>query len=220
MELKDLLHGSERLRGLGFIDSQSMNASIGDKHWLGDGYYFYDQLFWAYRWIRNMFKEPESKDDIIKFEDLISKYIILKANIKVDSGRVFDIDNDFEHKCIFKKFSEKLEQSKEFSERFKNQKISDGVVLNIMFSEYKYIDKYDVVIALFIDKKQNNIKTRLGNVLEKQICVKNPNIIYDISERDFKDDFDNLCCLVKEFDKYKGTNNYYNKRKNYSKKVF
>lgn len=201
IELKDVFHGTEKQRGIKIIDNKKMEESIGDKHWLGNGAYFYEQLFLSYKWIRDMFKDRQRQEHNT-YEDLIDKYIILHCNIKVDKSRIFDIDGNYEHKFIFDRFIKNINEDKNHSKRLSKQIIADGVVLNIMFSEYKYIDKYDVVIASFEKKRSeyhNNDKTRLNYVLEKQICVKNLSKVYDINNKDFKDDYDNLTDLMKEY---------------------
>lgn len=217
----EAFHGTKRQRGIEIIDNGQMKKSIGDKHWLGDGAYFYEQLFFSYKWIKDMFKSRQYRDHST-YEDLIEKYLILHCNIKVNKERIFDIDNNFEHKCIFDRFTEKINEDKQYFERLSNQNIGDGVVLNIIFSEYKYINKYDVVIASFETKKskyKNNDRTRLNFVLEKQICVKNLNVVYDIIEYNLKNEYDNLIYLMKEYNnKQKEITTYSTKRKGYSRR--
>ncbi|WP_346877598.1 hypothetical protein [Clostridium sp. UBA5712] len=210
-----LYHGTERQRGNKIICNKKMEESIGDHHWLGDGAYFYEQLFFSYKWIKDMFKSKQNVNHKT-FKELASKYMILSCKIRVNEERIFDIDNNIEHKYIFDRFSERIQEGKSYSERLKTQTIADGVVLNVMFSEYKYMNKYDLVIASF---KRNNFKyknsrTRLNYVLEKQICVKNLKVVYDIIEKDFENEYDNLYDLMKEYSNREQQNRVsYNKRK-------
>ncbi len=216
----EVFHGTEKQRGLRFIKNQIMDKSIGDKHWLGDGAYFYEKVTFAYKWIQDMFKYRQYRKHT-GFDDLIDKYIILFCNIEVDNNRIFNLDDNIDHKCIFEYFGSKLEESKKYSERFSRYKIGDGVVLNIMFSEYKYINNYDAVIASFVTKqyRYKDSNTRLNYVLEKQICVKNLNIVYDIKEHDFKDEYEHIDSLVKILNESKKVDMYSIKRKNYSKNI-
>ena len=46
-----MYHGTDLETGKVIIDSQKMEPSRGDHHWLGDGIYFYDNEKYAFRWI-------------------------------------------------------------------------------------------------------------------------------------------------------------------------
>lgn len=49
-----LFHGTEIERGEIMLKWNHMFLSSGDKHWLGDGSYFYEDDFYAYKWIKDM----------------------------------------------------------------------------------------------------------------------------------------------------------------------
>lgn len=211
-------HGTEIKRGNRFIDNKAMEKSAGDKHWLGDGSYFYEELFYAYKWIKDMFYKREQRNHK-DLEDLIRKYIILICNINVEKSRVFDLDK-YEFKYIFDYFFEKLEKEVKYSERFNKYEIADGVVINIMFNEYKYIDKYDMVIASFPrrnNKYKNNSLTRLKHVLEKQICVKNVDIVKEIDNKNFNDEYTNIKMLSEALNREINLTRYSSRRTRYSK---
>ena len=81
IELK-FYHGTNRKRGQKFIKNQSMEFSKGEKHWLGDGIYLFEDDFWAYWWIRELYKEKynEIVNSIEEFDFLnkiLSYYEIL-----------------------------------------------------------------------------------------------------------------------------------------------
>lgn len=52
-----LFHGTDLSRGQKMIKWKNMFNSEGDRHWLGDGTYFYEDDFYAYKWIRDMYKD-------------------------------------------------------------------------------------------------------------------------------------------------------------------
>lgn len=207
-------HGTEITRGNRFISNNSMEESIGDKHWLGNGSYFYEEMFYAYKWIKDMFCDKEKRSHK-EYDELINKYIILTCNIRTKEERIFDLDK-YEYKYLFDYFFEKLEKQKNYSKRFENHKIADGVVINIMFNEYGYKNKYDVVIASFSrrnNKYKNNPITRLKHVMEKQICVKNIKIVEDINKKDFSGEYVKLNMLVDSLDKEINLNKYSSRRR-------
>ena len=80
-----LYHGSERTRGNEIIKTQQMKISQGDRHWLGDGAYFYKECAYAYRWIHLMCEEVKGKD--FQEKDIIENYMILQADINLQIGR-------------------------------------------------------------------------------------------------------------------------------------
>lgn len=168
-----LFHGTEIERGEKMLLWNHMISSRGDRHWLGDGSYFYEDDFYAYKWIKDMYvkrfkKEPNPP------KDLFNKYKILLGKIKTSKDRIFNLDNP-RSKIEFDRVYKKCEGMKRYSSKFSNVELADGVVLNIMFNEMFYSQEYDVVIATF-KRRSNKYGTapmRLNFMPEKQICVKN-----------------------------------------------
>lgn len=77
-----MYHGTERTRGQRMINCKCMEITRGEKHWLGDGSYFYEEDCYAYRWIYNMYTK-EYPDRIVDHEDLLKKYMIKKRMLAI-----------------------------------------------------------------------------------------------------------------------------------------
>lgn len=166
-------------------------ASKGDRHWLGDGIYFYPEKVYAYKWNLN-----NSKNKITKLFDPVrfKNQGILEVKLQCSKDRTFDLDT-LSHKAILKRT---IEQIKEFSEE-----CIEGVALNVLFNELGYDEKYDIIVATFT-LRRDKMKfpcPRLDFYPEKQICIKNEKCIKEIKEItitiDEKEEFDEL---IKEFE--------------------
>ncbi|SHJ99586.1 hypothetical protein SAMN02745248_01511 [Hathewaya proteolytica DSM 3090] len=149
-----LFHGTERNRGLRFIKNKKMEESHGDSHWLGDGVYFYVQEFLAYNWIRKMFFHRIKKS--FSYSELVNSYMILECKIKVDKKKVFNIVDNFEHQLIFEYFLDNVNSKKEYIEKYKDFDSLDGVVINCMFNELGYAQKFDIFVGAFVTKANRN----------------------------------------------------------------
>lgn len=180
-----LYHGTNRVRGTRFINSNRMQISPGDKHWLGDGSYLFEECLYAYKWIVDMFIErhPETIID----ERLVTEYQILECTVNTARNRVFDL-RKAEYKLIFDEAHNNLEKNKEYSQRFREAEMAEGVVINYLFNEFDYYrDNFDVVIAVFTKDRGNyrGKKLRLAYMPQTQICIKNLNVVTDIEDYDY-----------------------------------
>lgn len=179
-----LYHGTERSCGQRIIASKSFHRSLGNEHWLGDGIYFYEEVDYAFRWIYISYskKYPQCMP---KMSNIISKYVVLSADINVKPGRIFDLT-----KSSYKRlFDEVLRRSLE-KNKYANLEIVDGAVLNFMFRNMKYNTKYDIIKGLFIheDNDISIAKTRLAYIPEVQYCVINKGIISNIKDINILED--------------------------------
>ena len=86
-----LYHGTKKENAEKIIESQKMFPSQGDKHWLGDGIYFYEEGFHAFKWI--WYKENDRNR-------LLKNYAIIKAEVICEESRIFDLTR-IEHKLLF-----------------------------------------------------------------------------------------------------------------------
>lgn len=164
-------HGTTKECADQIISDNRMKPSMGDRHWLGDGVYFYQDFFYALRWIRC--KE--------KTDSLLDNYSIITAELNIDEERIFSLLN-MEHKLLFQQV---LEICSERLKRIGSQNdVVDGAILNIMFKEMKYGNKYDIVKASFIHEDKNlwHYSSRLCYIQEIQICVKNLDIISQLQK--------------------------------------
>lgn len=177
----DIYHGSNRYRGVKILNNDGSIISRGDNHWLGDGLYFFTDAVYSYKWIMDMYKK-RYKQPSVKYEELIDKYLILEGNMDVNSDRVFDLTNP-EHKILFD-FTLKRMKAKR---KIPNSKMPEGTVINYMFEELDYKEKFDAVKALFLLNPQKyKFNNRLGHMPQKQICIRNREMVKNIKEYDFK----------------------------------
>lgn len=169
---KILFHGTEIKRGEKMLERKKMFVSSGDKYWLGNGSYFYEDDFYAYKWIKDMYIKKHEGCPALP-EDLFKEYKILRSRIRTGMKRVFDLDKP-RNKIEFDKTYENCKSKQKHSSRFSNVKMPEGVVLNIMFNDMGYSEEYDVVIATFRRRgnKYSGLPMRLNFISEKQICVK------------------------------------------------
>lgn len=167
-------HGTTKENAESIVRDNYMRESRGDRHWLGDGIYFYCDFLYALRWIR-------CRD---KTENLLQSHAIISAKLNVEEERIFSFLNS-DHKMIFDMV---LEECKERKRKLDIQDgaMVDGAVLNIMFKKMKYGKEYDMIKAIFIheDKKMSEVNSRLYYFPEIQICVKNGEIIEELRQVD------------------------------------
>lgn len=86
-----LSHGTEIDRGKMMLSEKQMDISRGDNHWLGDGVYLYEDDFYAYKWIRDMYKSKYHSYPM-PAELLFEKYFILKVHVLTSKEKIFDLD--------------------------------------------------------------------------------------------------------------------------------
>jgi hypothetical protein len=189
IELK-FYHGTNRKRGQKFIKNQSMKFSKGEKHWLGDGIYLFEDDFWAYWWIRELYKEKyldQVYPDIYQLY-LEKHYQILFVTGNVLKNRVFNLNNS-RHKLEFIKVMKLIKEKEKYSEKMQKQAKVEGIVLNYMFNELDYKKDFDLVKADFIRDSdrysRSDYKIRLDYNSQEQYCIKNSEIVNSIEEFDF-----------------------------------
>lgn len=196
MYTETLFHGSNRKRGNKIISTQKMIPSEGDKHWLGDGSYFFTEDFYSYKWIVDMFKS-RYKELHLTYGNLTRYYLILKANVTVQKNRILDLTKA-EHKILFDKVYDGIKSKRQIDDDY-----AEGIVINYMFNELPgYREEFDLVKALFTFNKRAYIdmRTRIGYMPQEQICIKNKDVVKDIVEFDFKSRVEKFESLL---------NNYY-----------
>jgi len=175
-----LYHGTKRENAENIVKHQYMKPSRGDRHWLGDGVYFFDHDFHAYHWVCMEYLKINKCSFInVNYQKVFDEYCILKAKIKVKKERIFDLDNP-EFWITYKDICDEI--LKKYPKR--DRKISDGVFINIMFEEMGFSEDYDIVKYTFQFPKHGysgrEYYTRIKSVPQTQICVKNPEVIKEI----------------------------------------
>lgn len=164
---------SESILKQGFKISKSQEQKY---EWLGDGIYFWDDIFYAVQWnIINMEKNYNDKN-----EKNLMNYAIIKSKIIVNKSKLFDISSP-EGSIIYSKLKKKLEKkliesgSEKLIEKLKKQ--SDKFWINIL-EDNGFFKEFDVIMAEFKNKKRNEkYKDDILLNVQKQICVKNQKCI-------------------------------------------
>lgn len=189
MYREKLFHGSNRVRGEKALRTQRLPITEGERHWLGDGHYFFKEDFDSYKWIVDMFNK-RCHTLTLNYANLIKYYLILESDIQTYEIRVLDLTTS-RYKILYDKVYEELVFKKQ-------EKISEGVVINYMFNELPdYKTEFDLVKAMFTlnSKQYDGMETRIGYIPQVQVCIKNENIIQSISELNFNDknsEYENL----------------------------
>ncbi|MGL4523708.1 MAG: hypothetical protein ACRCWQ_14265, partial [Bacilli bacterium] len=124
---KVLYHGSYRERGEEIRNNKKVPITKGDWHWLGDGIYFYEFGYNAYKWIVHMFRDRFSNHQET-VENLISKYMVLEVDIQVDENRIFNLENP-EHRFLLLETIEKVKSMNQIT-------IKDGTALNFLYTNH------------------------------------------------------------------------------------
>lgn len=157
----------------GFHESISENNQL---EWLGNGVYFWEDDYYAVQWnvinIEKMLKIGTKK--------IPSDYVILKATIKADKLKVFDISspegsivyNEMK-KQLIDKYMEKGRQ--DIANRLINR--SSKFWTNILENN-GFFREFDIITAIYKNEKnEENYKDDIVLNTQKQICVKNKKCI-------------------------------------------
>ena len=190
-------HGTTEVVAKSMISSQecifSFSKAPTDKDyynlWLGDGFYLFEYDFYAFKWMAGKLKNYDEPRAIEIFKD---EYCILKVSMEPHEDRVFDLNN-LKHRTAFDRILTGLMNLNPPNRGLKKEYFTDGLVINILFNELDYSDNYDIVVSMFPINKGNYDKfnqLRSGPLLQKQYCVKNKNIIREISQFDFYESID------------------------------
>ncbi len=185
------------------ILNEGFNLSIGKKHWLGKGIYFYRDIYFAIQWgfigvVKNSIPDIETFNKnctIISVELNCEEYNVLDMNTP-DGYNIF---------ISLKKIIEKF-----YSQEKCNYIYSKGDAYLIYVLELleqktkkKFLANYDIICAEYdyniIYKKDRILKSDFAGCKERQICVKNPKVISNISLVNlFDENIKNIFELVKK----------------------
>lgn len=170
-------HGTEIERGKRAVKTQMLPISeITEKReqWLGDGIYLFKDSVYAYWWITNMHKNNIKKGKYSKEKELYEKFTILGVEYKCISERVFDSEIS-DHYIIFNRLMIYCNE--------RDEKIhKEGEIFNLLFNEFGFAEKFDIVRWIYEGKTNEMNGTRLKKLPQVQICIKKPDIIQRIEE--------------------------------------
>jgi len=184
-------HGTTAKNAESILESGRFRHSSGNRHWLGDGVYFFAEEIHAYVWNRDHCKSA-LKD--ISAAMLLERYAILKATLK--DNRVFDLDT-VECKLLFEEAYTRACNKLRKAPEVRCGEYAEGVVLNLMFTHMDFDRDYDVVAATFRIKgnryDSSPFQMRLPGIPQRQICVKNTGAICTV-------EFDNISRRAKDLE--------------------
>jgi hypothetical protein len=187
---KVLYHGTSKTNAKNILN-RGFNKSKGDRHWLGDGIYFFEDEIHAYHWILEKYVKKNNNIHPYDLRKSVFKdYKILRASIKIDKNRIFDLDKT-NHYIIYVSAYRKV--TSEIDEH--GDPVPDGALINLLFNKMGFNEDYDIVKYTFRFPKRLLCNGYIIDGKNKpkvippqtQICVKNPNIIEDIRIHYLKD---------------------------------
>lgn len=208
-------HGTTIEHGNKAIDIQTINKSVSTPkrdHWLGDGIYLYTEDFYAYRWIKMMYDDDIKTGKYNISGLLFENFMILGVELECKPEREFRMTSNPVHGMVFEMIRKKEAEKRKNIDEYKDKRISDGTVLNIMFNELDYGKSYDLVRCNFPTKEKDpDSRTTLSQ--EEQICVKNEEIIKHIIDISSSIDEKKYETVFEMFQSYKkGNGGIYGKR--------
>lgn len=180
-------HGTTKNNAETVLRERKFNASNGNRHWLGNGVYFYTQEYFSYRWVYNMCKSERKKkrkdcvskcDETKCLDDIFDKYSILVSRICLSENKVLDLDSIDGRVWLHRMLKEFYETVNEILEDDKKYML--GTLINFVFNEPEiadyYRELYHVIACSF--NTFNHIKYRgwrlgLRFISERQLCVRN-----------------------------------------------
>lgn len=189
MESK-VYHGTMIEKANKILTEKRFIKSTDDRHWLGDGVYFYTDKYYSYKWVYNMCKNHRTSNCITEcdlaecFEEVLNSYSILSSVIYLEDSKILDLDS-FEDRAWLN--SMVIAFNEACSSRFMDKNnFGAGTVLNFIFnqaemSEY-YNDLYYAVSCSFNTHRYINYKRsdiNLNFIPERQLCIKNLDMVLD-----------------------------------------
>lgn len=177
------IQNKEKILQEGFeFSKQSKNK----KHWLGKGVYFFEDCYHAVNWNILTMHNDLKKGKQVEIND----YAILKSSISCDREKAINLSSP-EGTIIYKHMRNKIKEkyiknNREESVNFLKDRSSKFWIA--ILEENGFFDNFDVLIAVYIEKDNQEIRFSDDFIYgyQMQICVKNRNCIK--STKEYKDD--------------------------------
>ncbi|CAM3425007.1 hypothetical protein PALU110988_21910 [Paenibacillus lupini] len=161
------------------VDSQSLlpaYKSSGDKHYLGDGYYFYHDEEQAKTWA--MMKV--TRNEKYKHEN----WAVLKCKIRVNEENYMDLDLRENQNFFFEEMHRlklllynRQISIQEYNDAFMCNHLANILVLELISKTFSYKDKHDSFPPLFSNQKSKPYGITRHFRTEKQYCIVTPHIV-------------------------------------------
>ena len=187
---------SKKYQKIGFEESKARRD-----HWLGRGIYFYQNVYYAIEW--GIIRFIDENDE---FDEYIEKCAIIEAILDLEDFEFLDLNDPIDY-IYYLKIIDNIK--KRFPEKIKKIENGNDIEIIRLMEELEeetgeeYISAFDMIMADYpkeIYKKGNRNKT--GNFLpciQKQICVKNKDVIKKIKELNLNDDsIKTYFCIIKK----------------------
>ena len=184
MYSEDLFHGTSAAKAKQIFLEKDIQPSLGDRHWLGDGVYFFCEPFYAYWWnFTKYFKRYHNHPSRSQY---CNRYAIIMTHVTCSKSRVFDLTVE-EFFDDFRKTADFLANDPNYASALMPKDLNDGLILNFMFNKMGFSDSFDLVIYVFYGPSQDcrsEYPRRITRRPERQVCVKNKEVIKEITSYD------------------------------------
>lgn len=197
--ISETCYHATSVKNANLILNSEFHKSISTKeklHWLGDGVYFFTDIAWAVQWNINELKKEKNKGKDI------SKFTIIKSRIEANNDYVFDISSvigKFTLKILKEELTKKLQAEKKEDLLKKINSRSLKFFMNIL-DDYGFLNKYYIVKATYIDKKEGKKVCHSDDFILKvqcQICVRNIECIKESEEYKNLENIKNIYDILK-----------------------
>ena len=207
-KLENYYHGTTKENAKSILGGNPLRHSIGNKEWLGNGFYLYKEKLYAFRWIvikfRGKFKGQCTR------KRLYTNYSMLLVKLNIENERIFSLLNA-ESMLEFERTKEHLKRLNKQSDKLRDSECPDGAVLNLMFEEMGYGKEYDAVEAVFFPGNRLYEMGESGRLFlaEYQLCVRNINCIGEILDVTESFDFHKCYANLNTFNNARNQSNKY-----------
>lgn len=153
--------------------------STGPNHYLGDGFYFYDDPLQAKIWaIMKVTRNPKYYRE---------PWAVLKCTVEVDDERIMDLDKREEQDFFFEEMLKLNHQIKSgnleveyYHDTFLCNHLAHIIGIDLICKTFSYRDKKEIVIPIHSNEKPKSFPITRHFRTEKQYCLRTENIINPI----------------------------------------
>lgn len=173
--INEIGYHATSIKNANSILNSEFHKSISTKekmHWLGDGVYFFTDIAWAVQWNMNELKKKKNKGKSI------NEFTIIESLIEANNNYVFDLSSVI-GKVTLSILKEELinrlqaEKKEDLLKQINNRSLK--FLMNIL-DDYGFLNKYYIVKATYIDKREVEKVHYSDDFILKvqcQICVRN-----------------------------------------------
>lgn len=181
-----LYHGNTERVVADTLDAQRLldqYKSIGDKHYLGDGHYFYHDNVQAEVWAK--MKVTRNK------KYLGDRPAVLQCVVEIDDDLVMDLDNREEQEYFFtemKRLKHELDKNQlgivQYCDAYLCNHLSERLSLGMLTKTFVYKDKFKAFDALFSNQSRISYGITHHFRTEKQYVLRGNYRILDLKRVD------------------------------------